>query len=82
MTERAGQLSQFRWPAFNLALLAVAMRWLMLMLILASLIWLARGILRRRAERITEGKAAVRGDLDRANDTTFVIQATDNPRPD
>ncbi|MCI0363908.1 MAG: HupE/UreJ family protein, partial [Phycisphaerales bacterium] len=34
MIERGSQLSQFRWPAFNAALLAIAMRWLMLILIL------------------------------------------------
>jgi len=81
MTERAGRLSQFRWPAFNAALLATALRWLMLMVIVAGLVWLI-GALWRRAEPQPDGKAAVRGDLDSANDTAFVIQATDNPRSD
>jgi hypothetical protein len=57
MTERAGQLSQFRWPALDAALLAAAMRWLMLALILAGLLWLGRAALRRRAEPPSEGKA-------------------------
>ncbi len=82
MTERAGQLGQFRWPALNAALLAAAMRWLMLALILAALVWLASWVLRRRAELQREGKATARGGLDSANDTPFVIQATDNPRSD
>jgi hypothetical protein len=51
MTERADKLSQFPWPAFNASQLAVAIRWLMLLLILAGLVWLARGALRQRARR-------------------------------
>ncbi|MGH9939558.1 MAG: HupE/UreJ family protein [Blastocatellia bacterium] len=82
MTERAGQLSQFRWPALDAALLASAMRWLMLILILAGLVWLAFGVFRRRTEPRRESKAAAREDLEAANDTAFVIQATDNPRSD
>ena len=44
MTERAAQLSQFPFefalPVFDLALLASAMRWAMLLLIVAGLLWL------------------------------------------
>ena len=44
MTERAAQLAQFQfdpaWPAFDLLLLASAMRWAMLLLIIAGLLWL------------------------------------------
>ena len=44
MSERAGQLSQYRFqvrmPAFDLVLLASAMRWSMLVLIIAALVWL------------------------------------------
>ena len=44
MSERAAQLSQFPFefalPAFDLALLASAMRWAMLLLIVAGLLWL------------------------------------------
>ena len=44
MSERAAQLSQFPFqfalPAFDLALLAGAMRWAMLVLIIAGLLWL------------------------------------------
>ncbi|MCI0348389.1 MAG: hypothetical protein L0Z53_03100, partial [Acidobacteriales bacterium] len=56
--ERGSQLSQFRWPAFNAALLAIAMRWLMLILILAGLLWLVAGALRRRRERVAVSKVA------------------------
>jgi len=76
MTERGSQLSQFRWPAFNAALLAAAMRWLMLMVIVAGLVWLVRA-LRRRAEPQLDGKAATRGDQDSANDAALMMQATD-----
>jgi HupE / UreJ protein len=51
MTERADRLSQFPWPAFDAPQLAVAIRWLMLLLILGGLVWLARGVLRQRARR-------------------------------
>ena len=43
MSERAAQLAQFQfqfaWPVFNLALLASAMRWSMLLLIIIGLVW-------------------------------------------
>ena len=51
MTERADRLRQFPWPALNISLLASAMRWLMLMLIVAGLVWLVRGVLRQRTRR-------------------------------
>jgi hypothetical protein len=51
LTERADKLSQFPWPAFNASQLAAAIRWLMLLLILGGLAWLARGALRQRARR-------------------------------
>jgi len=51
LTERADRLSQFPWPAFDASQLAVAIRWLMLVLILAGLAWFARGALRRREQR-------------------------------
>ncbi len=65
-TERAGQLRQFRWPVFNAALLAAAMRWLMLILILAGLGWLAFEVFRRRLGQSDKGEAAARGSLDTA----------------
>jgi hypothetical protein len=51
MTERADRLSQFPWPAFSASQLASAVRWLMLILMLAGLYWLARRALENRAER-------------------------------
>lgn len=59
MTERGSQLSQFPWPAFDAAMLAAAMRWLMLALILAGLVWLASWALRRRAGQSEKREAAV-----------------------
>jgi len=82
MIERAEQLKQFRRPALNAALLAAAMRWLMLTLILAAIVWMVSRSLRRRAEQRRESKVTVREDLDSANDTAFVIQAPDSPRSD
>ena len=50
MLERFDRLRQFRfaWPAFNAAWLAAAMLWLMVILILAGVAWLAAGFFRRR----------------------------------
>jgi hypothetical protein len=50
MTERWGVLSQFhlQWPALTDALLASAIRWLMLLIALAGVAWLVVGVLRHR----------------------------------
>jgi hypothetical protein len=50
MTERADKLSQFPWPAFDASQLAPAIRWLMLLLVLAGLVWVIRGVYRRRTQ--------------------------------
>jgi hypothetical protein len=68
MTERAGQLRQFRWPALNAALLAAAMRWLMLILILAGSVWLAFLALRRRVKQSEKRKITEPEGLEMAND--------------
>ena len=49
MTERSDRLRQFRfeWPEINAAFLAGALRWLMLLVIVAALWWLGSGVLRR-----------------------------------
>jgi len=49
MTERFDRLRQFRfeWPEINAAFLAGALRWLMLLVIVAALWWLGSGVLRR-----------------------------------
>lgn len=62
MTERAGQLGQFQWPALNAALLAAAMRWLVLILIFVGLVWLTFGMVRRRTAPQPEDKAAAGAD--------------------
>jgi len=51
MTERADRLSKFPWPVLDASQLAVAVRWLMGVLILAGLAWFARGAFRHRARR-------------------------------
>ena len=50
MTERADKLSQFPWPALEASQLPAAIRWLMLLLALAGLVWVIRGVFRRRSE--------------------------------
>src|SRR5882672_2881896 len=51
MTERGERLGKFPWPALDASQLAVAVRWLMLVLILGGLVSLARNALRQRARR-------------------------------
>src|SRR5437016_8397023 len=61
MIERADRLRQFRFepPALDAALLARGLRWLMSILILAGLVWLATLLLRHRSGRSAGDKAAV-----------------------
>jgi hypothetical protein len=49
MLERADRLRQFRfvWPQWSLMLLAGALRWLVLLLVLAGLAWLMSAALKR-----------------------------------
>lgn len=49
MIERGSQLSRFPWPALTPALLASGMRWLILILIAAGLVWFASEMIRRYA---------------------------------
>jgi hypothetical protein len=58
MTERANVLRQYRfqWPAVNIVVLAIAMRWMMALVILAGLIWLLLGPLRDRIDLATARK--------------------------
>jgi HupE / UreJ protein len=59
MTERAERLRQFQfqWPALNTALVVSVLRWLMLVVALAGLLWFV-SLLRRRNQRRAEGQAA------------------------
>ena len=59
MIERGDRLRQYQvqWPVLTAALLASAMRWLMLILIVSGLIWLLFGVLRRSGERNSERDA-------------------------
>ena len=61
MTERAGRLSQyqFQWPALTAALMVSALRWMMVIVVLAGLIWLVMGVLRHPPGRRAEHEAAV-----------------------
>jgi hypothetical protein len=71
MTERAAQLRQFRWPVFDAALLATAMRWMMLILILAGLVWLTSRALRRQAERREKRKTTLPEGVEIENDASL-----------
>ena len=53
MLERGDRLRQFRWPALTAPLLAGLMRWLMVILMVAGLAWLASSLLRKRVEEST-----------------------------
>ena len=53
MLERGATLSQFSWPTFDAAFLASAMRWLMLLIMVAGAIWVI-SVLRRPSQRRVE----------------------------
>jgi HupE / UreJ protein len=59
MTERADRLRQFQfqWPALTTGLVASVLRWLMLVVALAGLLWFV-SLLRQRNQRRSEGEAA------------------------
>ena len=57
MIDRGERLRQFGWPAISTAQLASVMRWLIVILILAGLVWLAFAV-RNWSQRGPEGKAA------------------------
>jgi hypothetical protein len=56
MMERGQRLLQFRfeWPTFDAAFGASLLRWLMLLVALAGLLWLVSLVARRRQERKTQ----------------------------
>jgi len=51
MLERGERLGKFPPPVLDASLLASAMRWVMLILVLGALAWLVRRVLRQRRER-------------------------------
>ena len=63
MLERGERLSQFPWPAADVAGLASAMRWLMAVLILAALVWLLRARSGGKREGVDDSKMRVNADV-------------------
>jgi hypothetical protein len=63
MTERGSALlrHEFRWPALDAALLASAMRWAMLALVLVGAVWGLTGAFRRLAPRSGAGSTVEPG---------------------
>jgi hypothetical protein len=59
MLDRADRLRQYRfeWPELNLLLLASVIRWAMLLVTIAGLIWLGRTMFGQLHERQSEGEA-------------------------
>jgi hypothetical protein len=51
MLERGERLAKFPFPALDAASLAVAIRWLMALLVVAALAWLAGGAIQRYLKR-------------------------------
>jgi hypothetical protein len=51
MVERGEKLAKFPFPALDAASVAAAIRWLMALLILAALGWLAAGAVQRYLKR-------------------------------
>lgn len=79
MLDRGERLSQFPWPAFDVATLSNAVRWLMLGLVVGGMIWLAYRILRRRkGERLASGNAAPRVVWNAAGDSPQAMEGRDD----
>jgi hypothetical protein len=64
MTERADKLSKFRfqWPEVNAAFLVSVMHWMMVVVLLAGLVWLASLLMRNRMDRAARFSSAPHGD--------------------
>ena len=60
MTERADRLNRFtfHWPALDAALLSAAMRWMMIIVILAGVFWFVSGILNLKTDKTSPGPVA------------------------
>jgi len=58
MLERADRLRRFPWPGLDAALLLAAVRGVMFVVIVAGAVWLVSVLLRQRAERSADSKAA------------------------
>ncbi|HXG94500.1 MAG TPA: HupE/UreJ family protein [Blastocatellia bacterium] len=82
MIERADRLRQFPFPTLTPSTIASAMRWLMFVLIIASLLWLASVVLRRRRETQSESEIASREGFAVAGETELAMQAADNAQAD
>ena len=61
MTERGERLGRFPWPEVGAAQLASATRWLMLLVFLAALLWVASGFRQRWSLRREARRAFARG---------------------
>jgi hypothetical protein len=79
MIERGERLRQFGWPAMNAALLATAIRWMMVILVLAGVVWLI-GIVRRRKVVVPETKIDGTVSSEVATDPELVVQSSTKPK--
>lgn len=77
MLERGERLRQFGWPALNASTLASAMRWMMVIVAAAGAIWLLR-VLGQRPRHRSQNAIADGDGSDVANQTEFMIQATND----
>ena len=59
MIDRGSQLRAYEWPALDAAFFVAAIRWTMLVVGVAAIIWIARGFLGARMARHEEEKKDV-----------------------
>jgi HupE/UreJ protein len=79
MIERGARLRQFGWPAMNVALLGTAIRWLMVIVVFAGVVWLI-GIARRRRIAVPESNIDATVGSDVANEPELVVQSSTKPK--
>jgi hypothetical protein len=58
MTERGSQLGAYEWPALDAAFFLAAIRWTMLVVGVAAIVWLVRGAIEKRAGRARDDRVA------------------------
>ena len=75
MLERGDRLRQFGWPAMNAAFAAMAMRWLMVILVLAAIIWMV-SLLRRKSVNKDGTNTDSKSQAHLENDPALVIESS------
>lgn len=78
MIERWQRLKQFGWPAFNTSQVVSMIRWLMVIVFVAGVLWVI-GLIKKRERRADASDDTGQRESEMAKDAALVIQSTANP---